>query len=1359
MLAVLRHARLPLRQVRRWKAGAALEGKKAKGGAQKSVEELYKALTPQQHVLQRPDMYIGSPRKHNIRTWVIDDPANMCQQAMKEIEVVPGLAKIFDEMLVNVADNFHRTKGTDRATTKMVVEINRETGVITILNNGRCVDVEWHKDSQAYCPELVFGHFQAGSNFDDAELRVTGGRNGIGAKATNVLSEFFRVEIGDARRSRLYRQEWSDSMKLKTEPEISDYASSAEYTKISFKPLYGYFGFPALNDSHFQLFLRRVADIAACCRGLDVYFNGNKVPIHGFFHYLQGKYEHSTPDASGWTKADVATTGSSVVGRYESSEGALFTTTIQDQRNKFEWEIGVGTRICEQISFVNSINTLKGGSHVAVITNKIVDALWHQIHAEHKYKVHKAVIRDSLSIFVNCQVGNPEFDGQTKERLTCPTLKALDSTITLPEEFVKSVSSCDGIVGPILSLWQSRLSIEAAKMEKKRAQKIVLPKLEDANFAGTERSRNCTLILTEGDSAKSLALAGLAALGRDYWGVFPLRGKVMNVLKKSESRIDQNSLLQQLQRVLGLEREKSYQTEAELSTLRYGSVALMCDQDLDGSHIKGLVLSWFNTYWPALLSKTVVRPSLELIPSKRKSSRAAAPPAGQVVPPTGPFLKQIVTPLVKAFGPGSHSEQWFFSLSELARWQRGVGRSAAKYTLKYYKGLGSSTSKEGRRYFEDLFCADRPLLIDFRRATPVDTARLNLAFDDGVFERRCWLNETKDKSLDTSQGSCTFRDFVDTELAAYFRYSNERALPSSADGLKPSQRKILFTCFERGLDRGGRPEVKVSQLSGAVMERSAYHHGETSLHDTIIKMSQDYAGCGNNVPLLEGVGQFGTRLTGGADHASPRYISTRVSALARKLFRVEDDSLLEYRSDDGKLVEPFHYLPVLPVVLVNGGAGIGTGYATNIPSHDPLQVVARMLELLLCKSEHDASVAYGKQLESAHGALEQAHLAFVARRQQIAASHGDAAAAHAKAARKPAKPPGKEKPGKPAKPGARGGKAKQPPPPPKHANPAAAQDEEEEKLAREYLRRLAEKTDEFAAVAAAQKEVAALQSAKKLVPWYHGHTANHGFCPDNVSNGIVTEETPTLDCISELPVAEWTDTFKDHLDALVHKKLVKSYTSACTDTLVNFRIAYAKNEKLKSAKLDVRRRLTRKIVSRFVFFTPPGVVREFNDTDEVILRFFPLRLKLYEKRLRAKRAELAAQKEKLSAFLRFIDLLRNGKLNLNRPKDELIRVLEGKCGIIDAEAFLNRTSILTCTRQSADKSKQALADVETQIAALSKKTARLLWVEDLLDFAATYVKHFGVSADELQVRLAGAPDTLRGHLHLGDAAHASTAKK
>merc|ERR1712088_372979 len=179
------------------------------------------------------------------------------------------------------------------------------------------------------------------------------------------------------------------------------------------------------------------------------------------------------------------------------------------------------------------------------------------------------------------------------------------------------------------------------------------------------------------------------------------------------------------------------------------------------------------------------------------------------------------------------------------------------------------------------------------------------------------------------------------ELVLFSNCDNERSIPSLVDGFKPGQRKVMFTC----LKRNDKKEVKVAQLAGSVGEMSAYHHGEMSLMGTIIGLAQNFVGS-NNINLLQPIGQFGTRLAGGKDSASPRYIFTQMSPLAKFIFNPNDEPLLKHLTDDNQRIEPEWYMPIIPMVLVNGAEGIGTGWSTKVPNYNPREIVKNLKRMI-----------------------------------------------------------------------------------------------------------------------------------------------------------------------------------------------------------------------------------------------------------------------------------------------------------------------------------------------------------------------------------------------------------------------------
>jgi DNA topoisomerase-2 len=435
-----------------------------------------------------------------------------------------------------------------------------------------------------------------------------------------------------------------------------------------------------------------------------------------------------------------------------------------------------------------------------------------------------------------------------------------------------------------------------------------IPKLIDANYAGSaDKSAQCTIILCEGDSAKAGIISGLSKEDRNFIGVYPMKGKLFNVHGETTKRISENREIAEIKQILGLETGKTY-TPADIATkLRYGKVLFMTDQDLDGAHIQGLGINLFQTEWP----------SLTKIPG---------------------FIGFMNTPILKA--RRGTQEVLFYNDGEFEEWKKQFPDAVVPsgWHTKYYKGLGTSTGKEFKEYFE------HKKMVSFVHTGKESDDHLDMAFNKKrADDRKEWLaNYSRDAFLDTSKPEIPYEEFIDHGLIHFSIYDNERSIPNLMDGLKISLRKILYAAFKKG---GLKTEIKVAQFSGYVSEHSAYHHGEASLNAAIVGMAQNFVGS-NNINLLEPNGQFGTRVSGGDDSASERYIFTQLNKLTRLIYRQEDDAVLTYIDDDGQMVEPIYYAPAIPMILVNGTKGIGTGFSTDVLQYNPLQIIAYVRAML-----------------------------------------------------------------------------------------------------------------------------------------------------------------------------------------------------------------------------------------------------------------------------------------------------------------------------------------------------------------------------------------------------------------------------
>lgn len=909
----------------------------------KSDAEKYDKKTPREHILLRPDTYVGDIEPTTEDMWIY----NMENKKIikKNITYTPGFLKVFDELLVNARD----ASVNDPSCDTVKVEYSKEEGFISVYNNGDIgIPVEEHPVHKTLVPSMIFGELLTSSNYDDTEERTTGGKNGLGSKLCNVFASKFIVEVDDAKRGKRFKQEWTDNMLNVGKAEVTKLpVKTKSSVKITFYPDFKRFGIEDLSNDHEFLFHRRTIDIAGTSNNkLKVYFNDEKIEVNNFKSYIELYY----PEQSNELYYDA---------------------------NNERWTVGVIYKPDsggETVSFVNGISTYRGGSHCAHVIDNVIKTLINDYikKKDKDIKVTPTLLKENLVFFINSIIINPSFSSQTKDTLTSKTDK-FGSKYEPTPAFMKKLAKC-GIVEQVIELAKFKENAGLKKTDGKKQVKIIgIPKLVDANKAGTKDSYKCTLILTEGDSAAATAMAGLGVVGRDYWGVFPLKGKLLNVREASAAQLLANEEIKNLKIIIGLKQGEDYSSDDKFNTLRYGHVLLLTDQDVDGSHIKGLVINMFHTLWPSLV--------------KREK-----------------FIQSLNTPIVKAF-KGKEVIS-FYNLTDYENWLQNPTSSA--YKTKYYKGLGTSDAKEAKEYFVDVDTKlityfwenlDKDVKAKFSDSDKSDSKKkkdeevedesdeeaetnvfepcgkvqtfpqatsdkkskiflsdepirddddaIKLAFaKERADDRKKWLMAyDKNRILKYEQKDIPYYDFIHYDLIHFSNDDLNRSIPSVIDGLKPSQRKILYGAFLRGLDKD---EVKVAQLAGFVSDKAAYHHGEASLMGAIIGMAQNFVGA-NNINILMPNGQFGTRLRGGNDAASSRYIWTKLEELTTIIFNPEDTPVLNHQDDDGLPIEPEFYAPIIPMILVNGAQGIGTGFSTKVPPYNPVQIIQNIRNIMANK--------------------------------------------------------------------------------------------------------------------------------------------------------------------------------------------------------------------------------------------------------------------------------------------------------------------------------------------------------------------------------------------------------------------------
>ena len=835
----------------------------------------YDKKTPREHVLTRPDTYIGDIELSTEEMDIYDENQNKI--ITKNINYVPGLFKIFDEIIVNARD----ASENDSTCDTIKIEYNKEENYISVFNNGQTgIPVEEHPEHKTLVPTMIFGELLTSSNYNDKEERTTGGRNGYGSKLTNIFSTQFDVEIGDHNNGKKFKQTWTENMSISGKPKVTKYGKNTSYVQVTFYPDLKRFGIDTLDNDHYNLFYRRAIDLAGTSSGkIKVYFNGKKIDCNNFKKYISYYYPEETV-------------------YYEETErwkvGCFY---IPDSNNKV-------------VSFVNGISTYKGGTHCNyVIDNTIKNLINNYIKKKNKdIKLSPTIVKENIVFFINSVIINPAFSSQSKHTLTTKVNK-FGSKYEPSDALMKKLAKC-GIVEQVIKLAMFKENSQLKKSDgKKQVRLRGIVKLEDANKAGSKDSNKCTLILTEGDSAAGCARSGMSVVGRDLYGIFPLKGKLLNVREASTKQLMANEEINNIKQILGLRTEYKYDKEDEFNTLRYGKILIFTDQDVDGSHIKGLVMNLFHHMWPALL--------------ERKG-----------------FITSLSTPIVKAFK--GKDVKIFYNLTEYENW---CNTNPKGYRVKYYKGLGTSTKEESKDYFKGINDKLINYIIDMdeEMKSRTDTA-IQLAFDKKQADsRKEWLlNYDRENILKYDERDICYHDFIHKDLIHFSNDDTSRSIPHIMDGLKPSQRKILYGAILRKLDRD---EVKVAQLAGFVSDKAAYHHGEMSLNGAIVGMAQNYVGS-NNINILEPAGNFGTRYLGGKDAASPRYIWTSLPKHTTSIFNRMDIPILKNQEEDGMPIEPEYYSPIIPMVLVNGAEGIGTGFSTKIPNFNPSDIIENIFRIM-----------------------------------------------------------------------------------------------------------------------------------------------------------------------------------------------------------------------------------------------------------------------------------------------------------------------------------------------------------------------------------------------------------------------------
>ena len=885
-------------------------------------EEKFECLSPRSHVLRRSDMYVGSLEPTDMDTHIFDrrlgedgNPVtgkrlnDMYTLRWGTLRVSPAFDAVVREITVNAFD-----RERDPTLTRIDVKFDKETGRITVKNNGRSIPVRETtvtidgKEQTIWLPTMVFGRFRSGSNFDDTgddagsasvtSKRYTGGRNGYGAKLTNTFSKEFSVEALDTSTadktgvSWHFTQTFRDNMKVEGAPKVKQRKpkkAPKSFTQISFIPDYARFGMgDGMTEDALTLLRTRLVEAAACLRKrVSLYYNGEKLPATGFSQLAE---LFLPPIEEGASRAKVP----SDMVTLPSGEAVFEVCAVPRPPNC----------TTDTVGFVNMLHCSRG-KHADYAHKQCAAALAAYIRKTFKRKdlaIRSSMIKRNVLLLVKALVPEPAFASQTKEELATPVRK-FGFTWTPEPRFIRALANT-GITDSIYAeaTHKETRSLTSAAGVTRKARHVVVDKYEPATTAHKANS-NCSLFVCEGDSAKAAVVAGMSVVGRSNYGVFPLRGKLKNVRGCSAQQLLKVKEVTDLMKILGLTFGKTY---TSLRGLRYKKLVIFADQDLDGAHIAGLIMNFIHALFPSVL---------------------ACDPN---------YVQRFATPIVRASKRGQRKD--FFTQQAFHEWAGTQGTALSTWACKYYKGLGTSTSKEAREYFKDM----GNYIINLHHTGAPSDKSMEMLFTqtkEGAAGRKDALhasNYDAQAAVDYAQSSVSYEDFVKKEVLHFSNYDNVRSLPDSIDGLKPSQRKALHVTL---LSSDKASSEKVARLGALVAARTAYHHGETSMVEALVGMAQNHVGT-NNINLLQPLGQFGSRLGKPKVHAAARYIETKVDPIARALFPDVDTELLQFNEDEGKRIEPKRFVPVIPFALVNGSAGIGTGWSCNLPAFNPMDLLA-----------------------------------------------------------------------------------------------------------------------------------------------------------------------------------------------------------------------------------------------------------------------------------------------------------------------------------------------------------------------------------------------------------------------------------
>lgn len=899
---------------------------------QEVSEDEYSQVSDIDHMWKFPDMVLSSDEHCERMVDGYDFETGMIESISTNIP--PAVVQLPIEAIMNAADHIERSRSKgfpERPNGLPAMEVDMDFHRITVTNYGIALPIGIHKQYKVPTPQFLFGNLRSSSNYQPGLVRTGIGRNGYGVKAVNIFSTEFSINVVNMASGSRYKQTWTGTRLLNvSEPEITPLEEGVnessvsvsfvvDFERFNMDPEKGYpveffsmIAYYVMLISHSHKVITRFNKLA---------FNNQHILDIGAKFYppevLQTAVVHYQLDSRAEKVIDVDGRPTPVLKRPSDNRVVVpkVELLIVDPSLVDEYKV---------VSCVNGMLTDDGGVHVDAFLNQITPKIVKKVNTRAEEKENKPKtgttkvtnakkpvakkkdngrikitakdVKPSIVGILVVRVDNPKFDSQIKNRLKSPT-----PDINIPDDTLEPVYEW-GFMDRLDAILKGLEAQALSKTDGKKTLRVKMDAGFDANLAGSKRSNECTLILAEGISAMGYVVDYISQIenGRDIYGVYPLRGKLLNTRKAQAKRILKNREIRDLKKIIGIKEGKN-----ERKNLRYHKLMIMTDADADGSHITALIANVFDHLYKDLSE------------------------SGFIVNYRTKYLRAVKGVQKKDFYTESEFEEW-----------KNINPNWKTWKFYYFKGLGTSETEDVK---ED---AANPKIIEMTHDERDSLNFERLFGKSGANSRKEWLEDVRviqDQPysiVNTTQMS--FTTFFNREFSKYALMSLERAIPQGIDTLKHCQRQIIWGVMQTWKGKGPFSKFKVAQLCAKIAEMVSYKHGEQAMSTAIIHMARDFVGS-NNLPLLLPRGQFGSRFQGGTDAASPRYVSTEPSKYFYLVYRREDLPILERVEDEGEKLEPRFLYPIVPEGFINGRIGVALGHSTSIVNYNPRDITEYIL--------------------------------------------------------------------------------------------------------------------------------------------------------------------------------------------------------------------------------------------------------------------------------------------------------------------------------------------------------------------------------------------------------------------------------